>query len=452
MYAKKQFVNAASVCLLVVLASSWLAAAHGQETGPGDPISTDASDPAADEKTSETASDAAAQPAGAASSDSGDSGDAGVTGAPASDASPPRLSAAISSEGPPTLHGGSRPEDEPSLIDEDVAPSIKVFQSDRAEVRLGGLVQVHFTPFVGEDSLPSNDDPAASEGFRLRRARVGVEGLFDELRLLLVINPLETDNEVGTVSDARITLQTPLGPSVSLGSTKVPFSRAGLESSRSLMAIERPLSVRTMTPERRLGITVEGDLLGQKLGYLAGFMNATEGFDPGNAYGGFLYALRVQFAVLGQPNTRRPEQLGLAVGVGGLFEDGPATTRMAGAADILLTVARASVKFEFLYDKQEPTDAPVPSPELPDEVERLGGFVEFGYTLPRWSLQPVVRVELFDDYRSVDDAGDVLLFSAGVNAQVHANTRLQLHYLGRAERNGEERSNDQVVLNVQGEF
>ncbi|MCG8425031.1 MAG: OprO/OprP family phosphate-selective porin [Proteobacteria bacterium] len=357
------------------------------------------------------------------------------------------------SAGRPDNLAASAEPDRPGLIQDDLAPTVRIFDRDGVAVSMGGLIQVHLAGFVGSDALLANDDPANREGFRLRRVRVGWTGQFgDDVRLLLVINPLETDTEVGTISDARISLDARPWLRVSLGTTKIPFSRGGLESSRALSSIERPLSVRTFAPERRLGATVEGELLGEKLAFLAGFMNATEGYDPGNQFGGFLYGVRLQVAVWGSPDPRQPAANGVAVGAGVLYEDGPATDRMAGAADVILALARASARLEILCDRSEPDNAPSVSPDLSDSVDRCGIYGQIAYTLPMWSVQPVLRIELFDDDRTLDDAGDQVLLSAGVNGRLYRNTRLQLHYLARIERFSNDRSNDSIVLNVQGEF
>ena len=458
-YAQKQL----SMVLAILVTSGMMAVGSiagspgslvlAQPVPPAQPSPDSSPDP---ESLDDPAGDSTVSPAdGSAGTTDGGIGSDGMSGSEPAAVDPTlepavepsgRLSPVISD----TVEGDDAGDD--SLIADDVAPTIRVFEGENAEVRLGGLLQIHFAPFVGADSLGSNDDPATSEGFRLRRSRLGVEGLFREIRLLLVVNPLETDTEVGTVSSARVSFDARSWLRVSLGTTKVPFARAGLESSRALSTIERPLSVSTLSPERRLGMTAEGAVLGGKLAYLAGFMNATEGFEPGNRFGGFLYGARAQYAVWGRPDSQAPMSDGVAVGLGGLFEDGPATNRFAGAFDIMVAMAGASLKLEAVYDRTTPDDDPVTPPMLGDEVDRLGAFAEVAYTLKLYSLQPVVRVEFFDDNRDFDDAGDVLLISAGVNARLYPRTRVQLHYLGRKELESEERSNDAVILNVQGDF
>src|SRR5688572_6814267 len=92
-----------------------------------------------------------------------------------------------------------------SVVEEDVDPELVVYTAGGVELAIGGLLQVHASPYVGDDALIADDDPAGREGFRMRRARLGVDATFPaDLRLLLVLNPLENDPEVGTISEARV--------------------------------------------------------------------------------------------------------------------------------------------------------------------------------------------------------------------------------------------------------
>lgn len=338
------------------------------------------------------------------------------------------------------------------LIQQDVVPSVIVYQDDKIAVRMGGLVQAHFAPYVGNDSLVDNDDTATSEGFRLRRARLGVEGDFgDDFSLRMVINPLQSDPDVGAVSSARLTY-TPLSSMyINVGTDSVPFTRSELESSATLGSIERPLVARTIVPGRRLGATV-GGTVASRLGYIVSVMNGTEGYEEGNRFGGFLYAARLELNAVGRPSEERPQDFGLAISMGGLYDDGPATRGLAASADIFLTVARLSAKLEVACDRHKPQNAPEPAPGLADQIERCGAYAELGYTFPQAKLQPVVRFEYFDDNREIEDAGDSLLFSVGVNAKLRDYTRVQLHYLSRRERFSDNRANDAVVMNLQGDF
>ena len=380
----------------------------------------------------------------AAPEDDGDSNAARTSIAPAESASE-----VSSSE---TADNADIAKHEISFADDDVAPTLVVYRGKHAELRMGGLIQLYFSPYVGDASLIANDDPVTSEGFRLRRARLGLEGRFGSgIGLRLVVNPLESDPDVGTLSTAEITYQFLPGMQVSVGTGSVPFTRAELESSSSLLGINRPLVARTIVPDKRLGVTVEG-LVADRFGFVVAAMNSTEGYEQGNRFGGFIYAGRLLVNIIGAPSHKRPRELGVALSLGGLFDDGPATRALGASADLFVTAAGASVKLEAACDRTEPQDAPMPAPGLADDISRCGGYAELGYQLSMAELQPVLRVEYFDDNTEIEDAGDAMLFSAGVNARLRPYTRVQLHYISRRERFGENRANDSVVLNLQGDF
>jgi phosphate-selective porin O/P len=343
------------------------------------------------------------------------------------------------------------PVDEPvvtaaPVIQNDVAPSLVVYSSGGSRLALGGLLQLHVAPWVGGDALLADHDVEQKAGFRLRRARLGVDATFqNDLRFLLVLNPLTSDPDVGTISEATVSYAFKPWLRVRAGADKVPFTHAELLSSAALPMIELPLSVQLFVPQRRLGLIVDGAFGGGAFAYLAGVMNATEGYDKGNQFAGLLYVARLQGqAALGG--------LGVAGGVGGFFEDGSATTVLAGSADLELGVGGASLAVEGLCDRTTPVDSPATSPNVADKVTRCGAWVEAGYRLARPDLQPIVRLEYVDDNTDVDDAGDAWLLVAGVNARIDPHLRLQLDYVGRHERKSAERANDAIVLDVQGEF
>jgi hypothetical protein len=342
-----------------------------------------------------------------------------------------------------------------SLVSEDVEPTVPILRTPDFDLRVGGLIQLQAAPWVGEDSLVANGDPATRAGMRVRRARFGFEGQFaGRLGLLLAVNPLESDEEVGTLADAKLTYVAHPSAVVAVGTGKVPYARGALESSRHLISIERPLIVSMIAPGRRLGVTVEGRIA-ERVGYIAGWMNGTEGFALGNQFGGFITGARVEVDVWGHADARDPQAVGVTLGGGGLWEDEPATRGYAWSADVLASYAGAALKLEALCDSKEPAEAPVPSPVVPDTVDRCGAYLEAGYQLALRDalVQPAVRLETFDDNRNLDDAGDGMLIAAGVNADLIRDfARVQLHYLARRERFGAARANDGVYASLQGSF
>lgn len=368
------------------------------------------------------------------------------------------LALAAATPADPPIADRPEPKVAPTVVrleEEDIEPTIAVLESEGVSVRAGGLVQVHAVPWAGKDALLGNNDVASRPGFRLRRARLGMEGKFQErLGMLLAVNLLEADEEVGTVSDAKLWYD--FGPwmSLSAGTGKVPFSRSALTSSKRLAGVERPLPVSQLTPSRRLGLTAEGAIWGGRFGYLASVMNGTEGFGSGNRFGGALYGARVELSPLG-PARRGGQLLAVSLGAGALMDQGPSARGEAYSLDVLATYRGASLQLEYLCDRRAPVAAPVVSPGIADAVRRCGGYGEATYSLQLAGLplELMARLETFDDNLALLDSGDALLFDAGVNADLLGQrARLQLQYLGRRERAGGELDNDVVVLSLQGAF
>jgi hypothetical protein len=347
---------------------------------------------------------------------------------------------------PPPVIEAAPPPRLRSLIGEDIEPTVEVLKTNLVELRVGGLVQVHVVPWAGDEALIENGDVATRAGFRLRRVRFGFESVFDRrLGIILSLNPLESDTEGGTISDAKITYDYESYVRLAFGAGKVPFARGALISSRRLTTIERPLSVLELTPARRLGVTAEGRLWEEKIGFLAGLMNATEGFALGNRFGGVLAGGRLEFAPISE----------VSIGGSGLFEEGPAVQTLALTFDIYSNYRGFSLALEALCDRKTPIDAPEVAPGVAGAVERCGAYAELGYLFSMFGpvAQVVLRGEIFDDNRALEDTGDALLLTAGLNVDVFGElARAQLHYVGRFERHGGRRNNDVVVLAVQGGF
>lgn len=342
-----------------------------------------------------------------------------------------------------------------AMIQEDLLPSVQVLKTDEAEIRAGGLMQLYMAPYAGSDALITNNDPVTRAGFRLRRASIGLEGrLGDKLGVLVAVNPTAVDSEGSVVGDAKAFFA--LDPAVrfSAGTSKIAFSRGALETARSLTGLERPLASSIITPSRRLGATVEGEVADGHFAYLISVTNGTEGYTRGNQFGGILGAARLELRIVDLPDPWRGQD-GVVLAVNGFNQSAPATTSFGYGADVFASFSRFHAKVEGLCDRTKPKDAPAVPSTLPDTLERCGAYAELGYVVnvPVIPFQPVVRAELFDDNRNIADAGDVLMIDAGINAPLYRQfLRAQARYVGRFERRGEARANDTFVLAIQGAF
>jgi hypothetical protein len=341
-----------------------------------------------------------------------------------------------------------------SIVEFDVQPTVKVLKTDEVEIRAGGLVQIHGVPYVGDDALIANNDPASAEGFRLRRAGFGLEGrIAEKMGALLAVNPIQGGADADrAISNAILWYEVARPLRLMVGTVKVPFSLASLESARTLVGIERPLAVNVITPSRRLGVSAEGQFFNGHVAYLVGFLNGTEGFALGNQFGGYLAGARLEGVLNDRPNAWDRKD-GLLVGIDGVYGNTPAVNLVAYSADIYGSLAGAHLKMEGLCDDQKPDESPTLSPVIPDKLSRCGAYLEGGYVLPWIPLQIAARGEVMDDNMAIADAGDSFIFDGGVNYNLIKNhARAQLHYIGRSELKGPSRDNDAVVIALQGTF
>lgn len=341
-----------------------------------------------------------------------------------------------------------------SIMEWDVQPTVKVLKTDDVEIRAGGLVQIHASPYVGGDALIENGDPASGAGFRLRRAGFGLEGRKgNKMGALLAVNPIQGGQEPDrAISNAILWYEVGAPLRATIGTVKVPYSLAALESARTLVGIERPLAVNLLAPSRRLGVNVEGHLFDGHFAYLVGVLNGTEGFALGNQYGGYLGGARIEGILGARPNAWERRD-GLMVGLDAVHGDTPAVSLFAYSGDVYGAYKGAHVKVEALCDRQSPKEEPTVSPALPDTLRRCGGYVETGYVLPWIPLQPAVRAEVMDDNMAVADAGDTFILDGGFNLQlIKSYARAQLHYIHRSELKSVQRKNDAVIFAIQGNF
>lgn len=326
---------------------------------------------------------------------------------------------------------------------------LTAFETEEVALQVSGYVQMLVVPYVGDDALIANGDVANKEGFRLRRARLAANAYMGRwVQVFLELNPIESDPDAGAVSQALVTVTPTENTFVSLGATKVPFTRSEITSSVNLLTIDRPLAIRDMVPARRLGGMLGGDFWEGRFSAVAGVFNATEGYELGNRFGGLLYLGRLSLALGGEDGGSAL----VTLGGGAYYEDGPATERVAGSLDATLNVAGATVTVEGLCDSTTPKDHPVTTGALSGTVQRCGGYGEAGYEFEEFGLQPVARVDGYDDHRDIDDAGDSVSLSVGLNWYFSEYAKAQAFYTERFELSGPEQDNGALVLGVTGVF
>ena len=77
--------------------------------------------------------------------------------------------------------------------------------SDRLSLSVNLMAQVQTAFYVQDDALVDNDDPATTEGFRLRRGRLGFHAMYlDRLGVNLVVDMRDPDGGGYTIAGANL--------------------------------------------------------------------------------------------------------------------------------------------------------------------------------------------------------------------------------------------------------
>ncbi|MBN2496454.1 MAG: hypothetical protein JXR96_17805 [Deltaproteobacteria bacterium] len=317
-------------------------------------------------------------------------------------------------------------------------------------------VQTHF--YLGDDSLVENGDVATTEGFRIRRARVGFHGSWkQELGLNLVVD-LHDDLAGGNVIHAANLVYRPWAfANFALGTAPVLFCRGSMTSSAKLQLIERPATVQALSAESQLGFAVMGKVLDGELEYGAGIYNGGPGFTHEDLGEGFLYAGRIQYAPFGEmpsgESDRDNSPLRMAVGLDYYYSHDSSIDTHAFSADLALKWRGLSVLAEWLYDMREPEQEPALPPAISGKTDRRGWYVQAGYFVLGDYLEVAARFEWLDDNIFIADTGDLWLLTGGVNGfLLDGQLKLQLNYIHKDERNAPELDNDVLFLQAQVDF
>lgn len=333
-----------------------------------------------------------------------------------------------------------------------------------AQITLIGLLQVEAAPWLGDDALLVNADPADGEGFRLRRARLGVKGFaWGDVDFEL---SMEATADGMALLDAWVAWRPIIGFGVVVGARKVPFSRYALTSAMDSALADRPLGVRALAPFRQVGITLEGDvgngIARYWLGAYNGFTRRASfglGYDEstaldGNRFTNLAYAARVELAPLGPVGDGLPDfsRGGARVGVGGSFfyDDGRTIETIGWEVDAIFKMSGFHLALEWLNDSAEPSDQPATDATIPGAIDRMALTAEAGYLILDDTLGVAARFELLDDNVDQDNAGDQIVIGGGIQYYLHRqHLKALLEFQHREELHGASLDNDALILQVQ---
>lgn len=330
---------------------------------------------------------------------------------------------------------------------------------------VNGFVQLWVTA-MDQDVDPLTDpasygDPEDDPGFKIRRARIGLEGKGSDLRYDIefgysapfdAVGPVDEGPEVWVV-DASGGYKVTKGLWVDGGVMKVPIGREFIMSSTRLPFVDRSLVAEWMVPGRDVGVLADGSLGDRKklMGRLrAGVFNGNNQLF-GDDNPGKLWAVRLEGKVgPGSTYSTWGTVDGFTLGVAGdfFYNDDFATDEVGYGGDLMLRVAGLAWLVQGHLSTLTPDDGALELPGVLADTPRTGVVSSLGYSV--WQLEPAVRFSYFDDNGNIEDNGDVAEVMAGVTWH-GADDALRAGggYISRLELGGRSFANDSVRLWLQ---
>ena len=349
-------------------------------------------------------------------------------------------------------------EEGAGLLQEDVPTRAEIFRRGSFRLQVGGVIQVQSAFYVGDEAALAYDDPADTEGFRIRRARFGFGGtLLKDWSFYLAVDLKDAvvasqgGDQGNEILDAKIEWRRFPFARVVVGMDKVPFSAFSLQSSSRLVLIERPLMTGHLAPDRRVGLMVAGDVW--RLQYAAGFYNGSDGVTSGNRMAGLSGAGYLQLNLLGQPTSFVPRKLRISLAGGYMYEDGPAVNSHRAGASLQVQGWKTRLVGEYLWMQTSPDTQPSAGSVVAGDASRWGVAGELSAFVWKQLIQVAVRYEYYRDVEDLPTFGSQQLISAGLNIYLYRdNIKLQINYINRDEREGPKVENDIGFAQLQAMF
>ena len=330
------------------------------------------------------------------------------------------------------------------------------------------LVSVQVLPYIGKDALVQAGDVAERPGFRLREARVGLGGSYEDYMRFAVSMQLSADGDGAkvTVHDAWAGYTQWSFLRAFAGALAVPFSRSGLVGTGYGALIERPLAVTAMAPFHQVGVALDGEVGDGALGYTGGIFNGLERSDRfyegyvenyapfGNRFDGLTYAIRLRSEPLGRlgPTIADEKHSDFCFGVGAsyFFSDGGTRHVHSAGGDALMHVEGFHLLAEVLWSLTKPEEEPTQPTNGVEQVKALAFVAETGYMILKDALGVNARFEYINPNNNVSDESDNWLITAGAGYQLFDRLlKIQADYTHREEMNGLSLANDSALLQFQ---
>ncbi len=329
------------------------------------------------------------------------------------------------------------------------------------------LIQTQAIPYVGKEAFLPSGDPSERGGFRMRRARFGLEGkLYD--RVPFKINAEFSSDAKGSarLHDAWFGYDKWKAFQFYAGARNLPFTRSSIADSGSGAMIDRSFAVRAMAPFNQLGMSAEGHFWKGALSYAVGVYNGLERSDRffegygensallGNRFDGLTYAGRLESEPLGPlgPTVEDLQKGPLRIGMGAsfFFSNGGTRDLLGAGGDVILHAHGFHLMGEFISNHSSPHTVPTQSTSQISTVQSLAVVGEAGYVIVKRRLGINTRFEWINPNTSIKDEADSWIVSGGLSYHVlHDFLKAQLDFTHRQEIHGSSLKNDSLIFQIQ---
>jgi phosphate-selective porin len=252
---------------------------------------------------------------------------------------------------------------------------------------------------------------SGSDGFRIRRARIGFKGeILKDFNFKLQMDGTRTP----ILLDAAVEISSIPYAKVSFGQFKVPFSLENLTSSSALDLVDRTQTVKELCPAqdigstgRDIGVTVSGkfSILEYTLGVFNGSgMNRGDTNDQKDIIGRLVFRPFDLFT-LGVSHYIGDQRLpGSVVHI----------NRDRTGVDVVFSRGPAVIKGEYIFARD-------------DQAKAAGWYVRGGYFFIKEKLQALINYDSYD--RDLDLAANRIdVLTLGLNWFFSGKTKLQVNY------------------------
>jgi hypothetical protein len=347
--------------------------------------------------------------------------------------------------------------------------------TDDFGIALHGRVQL-WGGWVDENALLTNADLMEKPGFRVRRARLKVDGHFyQDFTYALELDFFDRTVEAGgPLYKAWVDYSPTHYFGMRLGVDKFLLMKSDIMSSAFLPHLDRSMGTIMMAPGNTLGLVLYSQPWEDHLTISAGLFNGLRrkssslhdgyegaGITNGNQFDGMAVAGRIDFeplAPMGQAlaDTCGCKKFRLGLGVGGHMSGGDRP--LIGGGNLALSAISGYLHMKVAgfhlfgeYTRESVTPSPETTTASDGDVNSLRyvANVSLGYVFVPNTLGLAIRGELIDPQEDMDDHLDEWTVATTLNYYVVKDyVKAQVEYLHRQSLNGNDPANDAVIGGV----